>query len=308
MRHWWVNQNQTYRFEVPGGFLWSPKTTSSGSRNYYYDTMEQVSPGDLVFSFCDTLIKAIGVVQRPAVTAPKPNFRTAGSNWADVGWFVEVDFSPVTNPIAPKRFMTEIGPLLAPKYAPLRANGDGLQNLYLTEISAALSDLLIMLSNENVSILEQQLARVIDQETDDAIELEIRSKSLEGDLDGIQLIKSRRGQGIFKANVRMIERACRVTGVTNVKHLRASHMKPWAKSNNSEKLDGANGLLLSPHVDHLFDRGFISFSDTGRILVSNELNPSVLDRWHIDAAQSVGGFSRAQVSFLEYHRDVVYSG
>ena len=72
MRHWWVNQNQTYRYEVPGGFLWSPKTTSNGRRNYYYDAMEQVSPGDLVFSFCDTLIKAIGVVQRPALTAPKP--------------------------------------------------------------------------------------------------------------------------------------------------------------------------------------------------------------------------------------------
>ena len=106
----------------------------------------------------------------------------------------------------------------------------------------------------------------------------------------------------------MIERACRVTGVTNVKHLRASHMKPWAKSNNSEKLDGANGLLLSPHVDHLFDRGFISFSNAGGILVSNELNPSVLDRWHIDADQNVGGFSRAQTSFLEYHRDDVYLG
>jgi hypothetical protein len=48
-------------------------------------TMEEVRPGYLVFSYRDTYIKAIGVAQRPAVTAPKPDFRTAGSNWSDEG-------------------------------------------------------------------------------------------------------------------------------------------------------------------------------------------------------------------------------
>ena len=99
-------------------------------------TMEEVRPGDLVFSYCDTYIKAIGVVQRPAVTAPKPDFRTAGSNWADVGWYVEVEFAELENPIRPKDFMNQIRPLLADKYAPLQENGNGLQGIYLTEISA----------------------------------------------------------------------------------------------------------------------------------------------------------------------------
>jgi hypothetical protein len=43
MRHWWVNQNQTYKAEVAGGFLWSPKTKADGSRNYFYDNMQRVS-------------------------------------------------------------------------------------------------------------------------------------------------------------------------------------------------------------------------------------------------------------------------
>ena len=127
MRYWWVNQNQTYKFEVPAGFLWSPKTRADGGRNYFYMTMEEVRPGDLVFSYCDTYIKAIGVVQRPAVTAPKPDFRTAGSNWADVGWYVEVEFAELENPVRPKDFMNQIRPLLADKYAPLQENGNGLQ-------------------------------------------------------------------------------------------------------------------------------------------------------------------------------------
>jgi putative restriction endonuclease len=60
-----MNQNQTYKLEVSGGFLWSPKTRADGTRHYFYRTMKEVVPGDLVFSFCDTYIKAIGVVQRP---------------------------------------------------------------------------------------------------------------------------------------------------------------------------------------------------------------------------------------------------
>lgn len=306
MRYWWVNQNQTYKFEVPGGFLWSPKTRADGGRNYFYETMEQVRPGDLVFSYCDTFIKAIGVVQRPAVTAPKPNFRTAGSNWSDVGWYVEVEFAELGNPIKPKEFMDQIRPLLAEKYAPLQSNGNGLQGIYLTEISKAFGELLALLSRADLSSIKHDLAPLSDDDSEYEISLEIEARKLTGDLERIQLTKSRRGQGIFKANVRLVEDHCRITGVSNIKHLRASHIKPWSASTNDEKLDGFNGLLLSPHVDHLFDRGFISFKNSGDLLISNELNRRILDQWSIKANQNVGDFKDGQIGYLEYHRDVVF--
>jgi len=82
MRYWWVNQNQTYRAEVRGSFMWSPKRNANGARNQFYENMRQVSPGDVVFSFCDTRIKAIGVVTGAAQTGPKPDFGAAGANWA----------------------------------------------------------------------------------------------------------------------------------------------------------------------------------------------------------------------------------
>jgi hypothetical protein len=59
MRYWWVNQNQTYRAEVRGSFMWSPKQNANGARNEFYENMREVSPGDVVFWFCDTRIKAI---------------------------------------------------------------------------------------------------------------------------------------------------------------------------------------------------------------------------------------------------------
>lgn len=306
MRYWWVNQNQTYKFEVPGGFLWSPKTRADGGRNYFYKTMEEVRPGDLVFSYCDTFLKAIGVVQRAAVTAPKPNFRTAGSNWSDEGWYVEVEFAELRNPVRPKDFMDQIRPLLADKYAPLQSNGNGLQGLYLTEISSPFGELLVLLSRADLPAIRHELAPLPESESEYEINLEIEARKLDGDLEKIQLTKSRRGQGIFKANVRLVEDHCRITGVTNIKHLRASHIKPWSVSDNDEKLDGLNGLLLSPHVDHLFDRGFISFKDSGGILVSKELNPKVLEQWAIHSDQNVGKFRDGQSEYLGYHRDVVF--
>ena len=72
MRYWWVNQNQTYRHEVPGGYLWPPKRSRNGGRNPFYDLMREVAPGDVVFSFADTYIKAIGIAASHAYEAPKP--------------------------------------------------------------------------------------------------------------------------------------------------------------------------------------------------------------------------------------------
>ena len=306
MRYWWVNQNQTYKYEVPGGFLWSPKTRADGGRNYFYECMQEVRPGDVVFSFCDTYIKAIGIAQRAAITSAKPEFRTAGSNWADEGWFVEVEFEEIVNPIRPKDFMPQIIPLLAEKYAPLQADGNGLQGVYLTEVSSEFGQLLIDLSNADLPMIQKDLAIADNTESDYEINLEIQAKSIEGDLEKIALVKARRGQGIFKANVRMIEKSCRVTGVTNIKHLRASHIKPWAASSDLEKVDGYNGLLLSPHVDHLFDRGFISFEDSGDMLISKTLSQSVLDKWSLDSGKNVGKFEQPHHNYLEYHRDVVF--
>src|SRR5688500_10402288 len=77
------------------------------------------------------------------------------------------------------------------------------------------------------------------------------------------IVLARRGQGLFRQRVSEIEVRCRVTGVSNPEHLRASHCKPWRDSNKDERLDGENGLLLTPSIDHLFDRGFISFGAEG---------------------------------------------
>jgi len=46
--------DQTFHHEIEGGYLWSPKSNANGARNSFYETMREVSPGDLILSFVDT--------------------------------------------------------------------------------------------------------------------------------------------------------------------------------------------------------------------------------------------------------------
>ncbi len=121
-----------------------------------------------------------------------------------------------------------------------------------------------------------------------------------------QLVRARRGQGVFRANVLLREESCRVTRVNEPRHLKASHIKPWRDATDTERLDGANGLLLSPHIDHLFDEGYITFSSSQELLIVPEVRDTLLDAWGIDAGVRVGDFSKEQNSFLEYHRTNVF--
>jgi hypothetical protein len=91
--------------------------------------------------------------------------------------------------------------------------------------------------------------------------------------------------------------------------LKASHIKPWRScANNHERLDGYNGLLLAPHVDHLFDRGYISFADDGELWVSSRIDLRQLELMGVrtSPAVNVGPFSAEQRSYLAYHRENVF--
>src|SRR5215472_13607035 len=121
MRYWWVNQNQTYRHEIDGGYLWSPKKNANGARNPFYEFMREASPGDLVFSFVDTKIAAIGIVESYCFESPKPpEFGSAGQNWENIGWKVNVRFTQLLNRIKPKDHIEILRRVLPNRYSPLQ--------------------------------------------------------------------------------------------------------------------------------------------------------------------------------------------
>lgn len=121
-----------------------------------------------------------------------------------------------------------------------------------------------------------------------------------------QTFSARRGQGLFRSRVIAMENRCRLTGIDDEVHLRASHIKPWSDSSDRERLDGSNGLLLAPHVDHLFDQGWITFSDSGDLMVTRQLDQRVLEAWGLQQKKNVGNFSPEQRVYLAYHRTEIF--
>jgi putative restriction endonuclease len=317
MRYWWVNQNQTYKQELGGGYLWSPKRNSNGARNPFYESMREVAPGDPVFSFVDTRIAAVGIAESYCYESPKPEeFGDAGLNWERIGWRIRVRFKSLSNLVRPKDHMDLLRPLLADRYAPLQPNGNGIQSVYLTRVSEGFAEALIALIGPEAIAIRANAIQADGSITVVNADLELWEHHIESEVDrdtSIPLtdreaiISARRGQGLFKQRVMAIERFCRITRVDNPAHLRASHCKPWRDSTNDERLDGENGLLLTPSIDHLFDRGFISFHDDGELIVSPVAHASSLERMGVPTRETVnvGAFSSGQRRFLEYHRDAV---
>ena len=309
-KFWWVNQNQTFDEEVGGGFMWSPKQNSNGARNQFYDNMKEVQPGDVIFSFCDTKIKAIGRVTSPAETQPQPEFRKFNEGWSTEGWFVETDFAELDNQIRPKDHIDKIRDLLPSKYSPLQQNGNGIQSVYLANVPTEMATILIQLIGSEASNKIDYLVdieNVLERPSDD-LDNQIVERTDIGAVEQIRLLRSRRGQGVFKRNVMLHEKGCRVTNVTDIRHLRASHIQPWSLSDDKQKLSGSNGLLLSPHIDHLFDKGWISFGDSEEIMVSKNLTSGLPSAWGIDLDHKVGKFTDTQSEFLEFHRTKIFRG
>lgn len=312
---WWVNQNQTFIHERQGGYMWSPKKKSNGGKNKFYDNMIKVSPGDIVFSFAKQKIPCIGVITSKGYEALKPQeFGISGVNWEQVGWKVDVNYFDLKNVIRPKSHIDDLRQTLPSKYSPLQSNGDGLQGVYLASVPEIMAKVLLgKIGTEANEIIQATAFSISNEEEQNEIEEnQVEERILQNttidDTEKLAVIKARRGQGLFRQNVEAIENRCRVTRVTNPNHLIAGHIKPWAKcKNNTERLDGYNGLLLAPHIDHLFDKGYISFMDDGDLVISPFADLQALMQMgvHVDKIINVGPFLDKQKFYLDYHRNVV---
>lgn len=302
MKYWWVNHKQTYRKALAGGYLWSPKTKSGNIRNRFYDSMTEAMPGDVVISFANARIQAIGFVTGVCEEFERPEeFQSAGKQWAQTGWRLPVSFTPVSNKVRPIEKMGELSKLLF-QYAPITKEGKGKQAVYLAsltdEFAVAVLDLvgpeawtILSTSDADPEILQVEL---------------LKADKYLTSTERQQLIQARIGQGRFREAVRKVEPTCRVTGVDDDAFLIASHIKPWSKSDNRERLDGWNGLMLARHVDHLFDSGHITFDDDGCVLWGASVSPAVRTALGLDKVATARPLNQAQAQYMKYHKEAVF--
>lgn len=309
-RFWWVNHKKTLRQELEGGYVWSPKREASGARSQFYDNLIRMSPRDGVISYANGVITAIGSVRDFSSSLAKPReFGLNGAAWSSDGWLVPISWSRTKATLRPKDLIASLSPLLPSKYSPLNPEtGNGNQKAYLSEVSADVFAIIMERLIETELYKPEFLTYINGPVDQDANELEIKISSDEmlSSTEREQLILARKGQGRFRKNVESIETACRCTGIDYSGLLIASHIKPWAKcASAQERLDGNNGLLLTPHIDFLFDRGLISFNENGDILFSQVLPPNTSGKLGLNA-KNVGEFNKNQERYLNYHRKEIF--
>jgi len=141
--------------------------------------------------------------------------------------------------------------------------------------------------------------------------------SIEGDISAVinnddlsntekeSLILSRVGQGRFRKKLIEYWESCPVTKCEDSNLLVASHIKPWSESNNHERLDVFNGLLLTPNIDRLFDKGLISFADSGELLVSSFLSKNSTKLFDVHERIKIA-LNEKHTNYMIYHRENIF--
>ena len=295
---WWLNQSVTRRQELDAGYLWAD-----------VDGLQAVQPGELIFVHSGGCISALGLVTGApfAARATHAVRRGRGARPRAPGWQLPVHFEELAQPIRPKEHMAALRRVLSARSAPLRASGAANPRAYLSCVGPGLEALLRRLLGGQVEQFERLAPSLGSAErADELAERALRARAGLTAASLKRLLMARRGQGAYRENVERCEQSCRLSGLLDRRHLRARHIKPWRDSNDREKLDGCNGLLLSPHFDQLFERGLISFANDGELLVARALNPAVLAAWGVALPRNVGAFLPSQCHYLAHHRLQVF--
>jgi hypothetical protein len=120
------------------------------------------------------------------------------------------------------------------------------------------------------------------------------------------LVTSRVGQGAYRSSILYRwEYKCAVTNYSKYDILIASHIVPWKDSNNDERLDVDNGILLSPNYDALFDRHLISFENSGKIILSEVLKGSDYQKLGVSGNEFIKNLSFNNHTYLGRHRQMM---
>jgi len=310
-RFWWVNHPSLPVFDPEASSLWFAqrrahnKTRAESERN-----VQRLLPGDLLCIASEDTLCAAGVVlkvpqgEQRMMAADNPPH---AQGQMEHGFAVPVRLGAFSNPPRFADHAARLTGVMPRRNAPLRAGGSLNRDAWLCLMPAPLvATIRELLRGELEQIVSAATAMLGSRLGDDAAEAILQQRS---DLDAAlkaELLHARYGQGLFRANVERWQQGCRITGLLDRRHVRAVHIKPWARSSDAERLDGHNGLLLSPHLAHLFERGYLSFSNAGALLISRELNPAVVRSWAIDSDSSCGTFAPEQHPYLEFHRGEIF--
>ena len=283
MNFFWVNVGFSYDEVVKSNFLWAPmyaekpvdsEDVAKGTKRRYLDhwtNVGTVRAGDIIFGNLDRKIVFVAVAMTDALPAPRPSTR-AFDQWGRLGNKVPIEIFSLPTPIVVDG---EVQDLFEARYNAqskpkvFKANGHLFQGYMASIPDAAGVEILRLAGDSEIDAVEAS-----DRLRGKTIGPKSPLQKPLGSTTKQAIRDARVGQGYFRQELLKLWPACPVTGVSNPSLLLASHVKPWAKSSDGERLDPFNGFLFAPHIDKLFDRGLIGFTDAGAIIINRLLSSS----------------------------------
>lgn len=295
MSFFWVNLGTSYKEVAAHNFLWAPAYVigKNGKRktNAGWEPVKDVKAGDVIFCNRDENIIYVAVARKAAYPAKRPKTR-AFDKWNDDGFQIDVNLTVLSPSVSVAGFKEALIAIHNEECSPaLFAKNGRLAQQYMVQIPAGAGALILSyLGDAEMEVCEQ-------------VDVRKKGRLKEGGTREI-VAQARVGQGQFRDEVLALwKNSCPVTGLSKPELLTASHIVKWSLSNETEKIDPNNGFPLSPTLDKLFDRGYVSFDDQGKILINlTALSARDLECLGVDLNARIKGLNAQQKAYLARHR------
>lgn len=165
-------------------------------------------------------------------------------------------------------------------------------------------DFCFWLNRKNIITNNEELCNNALIEETQKIQEEISSLNIDG-ASKKAVVNVRINQGKFRDFLLKRYKKCCLCGVENHALLTASHIKPWTESESKEQLDVDNGFLMCPNHDKIFDKGYITFDDDGKIIISDRLTENDRELLNVDSRKHIE-LTEGNKKYLKFHREKVF--
>ena len=291
MAYWIVYQGDSWKRARRGGYIWAPKVGKNGRTPAHWATMERVKPGDLIFSGVENALRAVAEVTLPAYTSERPD-PLDDRLWSGDGWRLDVSYIDLSQPMFYRNWVPQVLGEMPALHSPFHSGGKPNQG-YLYGLPNSVGEYIVDLAQR--------------QGADIALQANEAAPVPEGaETTRQQLTAARIGQGKFRRDqLGRWEGCCAILGVSRPELLRASHIKPWTSSNNLERLDPANGLLLSAMYDAAFDGLLLSFMDDGALVLAPDFSENEAAAAGLDPSAKIEVPDARTAGYLAEHRSLM---
>jgi len=294
MAFFWVNLGTTHKEVKEHSFLWAPAHTTNINGQKHIDkgwkAVPTVSKEDVIFCHYKGKIIYIAKAIKDAYESERPKGRFY-DEWKKDGYKIEVDLEVLSPPlqvdIFKETFINRYNLKCSPK-------------VYNTTDNRTTQNYMSSIPNPAAILIASYLG-----EFDTEFKTPSKSHKKINKTQREVIASARVGQGKFREEVLSIWNwKCPITDISTPGLLVASHIYPWALSTDEERLDEYNGFPFSPDIDKLFDRGFISFEDTGELIIHQDFTRESLEKLGIQAKTKIRGLSRKHTKYLKKHREL----